>query len=119
MRPDHRGRFAWKFDGSALAVRAPGVPTRSAMALGIVMNTCGPMVLIVLDVGVELGVLSPTLFTLLVIMAVVTTVATTPVLDRPRERPPPRNTPSEIRICDHWIDRETSCCSRNAHVRSP
>jgi Kef-type K+ transport system membrane component KefB len=42
------------------------------------------MELIVLNVGLELGVLSPTLFTLLVIMAVVTTIATTPVLDRLR-----------------------------------
>ena len=73
-----------KFGGSALAARAAGVPRRSAMALGILMNTRGLMELIVLNVGLELGVLSPTLFTLLVIMAVVTTVATTPVLDRLR-----------------------------------
>jgi hypothetical protein len=42
------------------------------------------MELIVLNVGLELGVVSRTLFTLLVIMAVVTTIATTPVLDRLR-----------------------------------
>jgi hypothetical protein len=39
---------------------------------------------IVLNVGLELGVVSPMLFTLLVVMAVVTTIATTPVLDRLR-----------------------------------
>ena len=73
-----------KFGGSALAAMATGVPRRSAMALGILMNTRGLMELIVLNVGLELGVLTPTLFTLLVIMAVVTTVATTPILDRLR-----------------------------------
>jgi Kef-type K+ transport system membrane component KefB len=54
------------------------------MTLGILMNTRGLMELIVLNVGFDLGVVSPTLFTLLVIMAVVTTVATGPVLDRLR-----------------------------------
>lgn len=73
-----------KFGGSALAAIASGLPRRPAMALGILMNTRGLMELIVLNVGLELGVLTPTLFTLLVIMAVVTTVATTPVLDRLR-----------------------------------
>jgi Kef-type K+ transport system membrane component KefB len=38
------------------------------------------MELIVLNVGLDLGVISPTLFTMLVIMAIVTTMATTPVL---------------------------------------
>ncbi len=73
-----------KFGGSALAARATGLDRRTAMALGILMNTRGLMELIVLNVGLELGVVSPMLFTLLVIMAVVTTVATTPVLDRLR-----------------------------------
>ncbi|HEX8109403.1 MAG TPA: cation:proton antiporter, partial [Kofleriaceae bacterium] len=61
-----------------------GLARRDAMALGILMNTRGLMELIVLNVGLELGVVSPMLFTLLVIMVVVTTIATTPVLDRLR-----------------------------------
>lgn len=73
-----------KFGGSVMAALATGMERRPAMALGILMNTRGLMELIVLNVGLDLGVLSPTLFTLLVIMAVVTTVATTPVLDRLR-----------------------------------
>ena len=44
------------------------------------MNTRGLMELIVLNIGLDLGVISPTLFAMLVIMAVVTTMATTPVL---------------------------------------
>lgn len=73
-----------KFGGSTLAAWAAGLERRPAMTLGILMNTRGLMELIVLNVGLELGVVSPVLFTLLVIMAVVTTVATTPVLDRLR-----------------------------------
>jgi len=73
-----------KFGGSALAARVTGLGGRESLALGILMNTRGLMELIVLNVGLELGVVSPTLFTLLVIMAVVTTVATGPILDRLR-----------------------------------
>ena len=46
------------------------------------MNTRGLMELIVLNVGLDLGVLSPTLFAMMVLMAVATTLATTPLLDR-------------------------------------
>jgi Kef-type K+ transport system membrane component KefB len=73
-----------KFGGTTIAAAATGLPRRQAMALGILMNTRGLVELIVLNVGLELGVISPALFTLLVIMAVVTTFATTPVLDRLR-----------------------------------
>jgi Kef-type K+ transport system membrane component KefB len=73
-----------KFGGSTLAAVATGMRWRPAMALGILMNTRGLMELIVLNVGLELGVISPTLFAMLVIMAVVTTFVTTPVLDRLR-----------------------------------
>ena len=44
------------------------------------MNTRGLMELIVLNIGLDLGVISPTLFAMLVIMALATTLATTPVL---------------------------------------
>jgi Kef-type K+ transport system membrane component KefB len=76
-----------KFGGSALAAVATGLGVRDSLALGVLMNTRGLMELIVLNVGLELGVVSPTLFTMLVIMALVTTLATTPILDRLRERP--------------------------------
>ena len=70
-----------KFGGSALAARACGMPWREASSIGILMNTRGLMELIVLNIGLDLKIISPTLFAMLVIMAVVTTVATTPVLD--------------------------------------
>ncbi len=44
------------------------------------MNTRGLMELILLNVGLDLGLLSPTLFAMFVLMAVVTTLATTPIL---------------------------------------
>ncbi len=71
---------AGKFGGSALAARWNGLSWRESAALGILMNTRGLMELIVLNIGLELGVISPTLFAMLVLMALATTVATTPVL---------------------------------------
>jgi len=71
-----------KFGGSAIAARITGLPWRDASALGILMNTRGLVELIVLNVGLDFGVISPTLFAMLVIMALVTTFATSPILDR-------------------------------------
>ena len=69
-----------KFGGTLAAARLTGLNWRQASTLGILMNTRGLMELIVLNVGLDLGVISPTLFAMLVIMALVTTLATTPVL---------------------------------------
>jgi len=69
-----------KFGGSAVAARLAGLPWRESSALGILMNTRGLMQLVVLNLGLDLKVLSPTLFAMLVIMAVVTTMMTSPVL---------------------------------------
>ena len=46
------------------------------------MNTRGLMELILLNLGLDLKVISPTLFAMLVTMAVVTTLATSPILNR-------------------------------------
>ena len=69
-----------KFGGSFLAARLTGSDWREAASLGILMNTRGLMELIVLNVGLDLGVLSPALFSMFVIMAILTTLATTPIL---------------------------------------
>ena len=69
-----------KFGGSALAARITGLGWREACALGVLMNTRGLMELIILNIGYDLGVLSPALFAMMVLMAVATTLATTPVL---------------------------------------
>lgn len=73
---------AGKFGGTALAARLTGLDTRSSAAVGILMNTRGLMELVVLNIGLDLGVLSPTLFAMMVVMALVTTVVTSPVLER-------------------------------------
>ena len=70
-----------KFAGTFAAARLTGIDWRGAASLGILMNTRGLMALIVLDAGLNMGVISPTLFAMMVIMAVVTTVATTPMLN--------------------------------------
>ena len=69
-----------KFGGTLLASRWSGLAWRDSAALGILMNTRGLVELIVLNMGLDLGVISPTLFAMLVMMALVTTFMTTPVL---------------------------------------
>jgi Kef-type K+ transport system membrane component KefB len=69
-----------KFGGTLAAARLTGLSWNTSAALGILMNTRGLMELIVLNIGLELGVISPKLFAMMVIMALVTTIATTPIL---------------------------------------
>jgi len=70
-----------KFLGSALAARFVGQNWRDSLAIGALMNTRGLMELIVLNIGLDLKVLSPEVFTMMVIMALVTTFMTGPALD--------------------------------------
>lgn len=71
---------AGKFGGTLVASRLTGLSWRDAAALGALMNTRGLMELIVLNIGLDLGVISPTLFAMMVVMALVTTAMTAPVL---------------------------------------
>jgi Kef-type K+ transport system membrane component KefB len=75
-----------KFGGTFVAARLTGHPARESAILGVLMNTRGLMEVVVLNVGLDLGVVSPTLFTMLVIMALVTTLATTPIVHALRLR---------------------------------
>lgn len=68
-----------KFGGTLVAARLTGLRWREASSLGILMNTRGLMELIVLNIGLDLQIISPTVFAMMVIMAVVTTIATTPI----------------------------------------
>ena len=72
---------AGKFGGTFLAGRLTGMSKRLAARLGILLNTRGLMELVVLNVGLDLGVITPRLFTMMVIMALVTTAMTAPLLD--------------------------------------
>lgn len=70
-----------KYLGTYWAARFSGIEKREASALGWLMNTRGLTELIVLNIGLSLGVISPLLFTMLVIMALVTTFMTSPLLE--------------------------------------
>jgi Kef-type K+ transport system membrane component KefB len=63
-----------------IAARASGMDLNSSMTLGALMNTRALMELIVLNIGLQMGVLPPDVFTMLVLMAVVSTVMTAPLL---------------------------------------
>jgi Kef-type K+ transport system membrane component KefB len=79
---------AGKFGGSMIAARVMGTPWRDAASIGILMNTRGLIELVILNVGLDIGVLTRPLFSIMVLMAVGTTLVTTPVLsliERERE----------------------------------
>lgn len=69
-----------KFIGSSVAARWSGMDLRESLALGALMNTRGLMELIVLNIGYDLGILTPKVFSMFVLMALVTTFATGPLL---------------------------------------
>jgi len=72
---------AGKFGGATFGARLSGMPWREAGAVGILMNTRGLMELVVLNIGLDIGVISSALFTMMVLMAMVTTFMTTPLLE--------------------------------------
>jgi Kef-type K+ transport system membrane component KefB len=69
-----------KFGGSTLASWLSGMDLRQAAGLGTLMNTRGLMELVILNIGLDIGVISPALFSMMVMMALVTTFMTTPIL---------------------------------------
>jgi Kef-type K+ transport system membrane component KefB len=70
-----------KFGGSTLAARLTGQTWKDSLSIGALMNTRGLMELIVLNIGFDLGILSPTLFAIMVLMALTTTFMTGPILN--------------------------------------
>ena len=64
-----------------LAARATGVSNREALGIGTLMNVRGLMELIIINIGLQRGIISPALFAILVIMAVVTTLMASPIFD--------------------------------------
>ena len=65
---------------AASAARLAGLDWREAASLGVLLNTRGLMELVVLNIGLDLQVISPVLFAMMVSMALATTLATTPIL---------------------------------------
>jgi len=72
--------IAGKLVGSAVAARFAGQSWRTSLAVGSLMNARGMMELIAIKVGLDIGVIGPDLFTMLMVMAIVTTVMTGPLL---------------------------------------
>jgi Kef-type K+ transport system membrane component KefB len=70
-----------KFGGSAIAAKITGETTYNSLAIGALMNTRGLLELIVLNIGYDLGILTPQVFTMMVLMALITTFMTSPILD--------------------------------------
>jgi Kef-type K+ transport system membrane component KefB len=70
-----------KFGGSAMAAKVVGQSWKNSLSIGALMNTRGLMELVVLNIGYDLGILSPEVFTMMVIMALVTTFMTSPALN--------------------------------------
>lgn len=83
-----------------LAARATGISNREALGIGTLMNARGLMELIIINIGLQRGIISPALFATLVIMAVVTTLMASPIFEllvaryRPVPEPEPLNTPA-------------------------
>ena len=79
------GYYSWllleKFGGSAIAARIVGQSWKESLSIGVLMNTRGLMQLIILNIGYDLGILSPEIFAMMVLMALVTTLMTGPALD--------------------------------------
>jgi Kef-type K+ transport system membrane component KefB len=73
------------------AARASGLPNREALGIGALMNARGLMELIIINIGLQRGVISGELFAILVIMAVVTTLMASPIFDLLRLNPPASN----------------------------
>lgn len=69
-----------KFVGAYLPARLSGLPARPSMVLATLMNTRGLTEIVVLTVGLQVGILSPGLYSLMVLMAVITTMMAGPIL---------------------------------------
>jgi Kef-type K+ transport system membrane component KefB len=70
-----------KIGGALFSAASVGFSWREASGIGVLMNTRGLMEMVVLNIGMEIGVVSRPLFTMIVLMALVTTAMTTPLLD--------------------------------------
>lgn len=72
--------IAGKLGGTALAARSSGMPWRTSLGLGALMNTRGIMALVIASIGLEIGAISPQVFTILALVAMITTLMTGPLL---------------------------------------
>lgn len=86
------------------AARMNGEENREAMAIGTLMNARGLMELIILNIGLERGVITPTLFTIMVMMAIVTTLAATPLFELVYRRGSRSTFPAAGAVCSQELN---------------
>ncbi len=91
---------AGKLGGSMMAARVMGTAWRDAAAIGILMNTRGLIELVILNIGLDIGVLTKPLFSIMVVMAVGTTLMTTPLLSWVCADPKETGLASKGGLCD-------------------
>lgn len=72
---------AAKFGACYLAARACGEDNRTALGIGALMNSRGLMELIIINIGLQKGIIGPTLFSMLVLMAIITTMMASPLFE--------------------------------------
>jgi len=95
--------IAGKLGASAVAARLTGMSGAESLAIGLLMNTRGLMELVILNVGLEIGVIGPALFAMMVLMALTTTVMTSPLVSavlkrQPAAAPQPADAAGDLRI---------------------
>ena len=73
--------IAAKFGACWLAARLAGEDNRTALGIGALMNARGLMELIIINIGLQKGIIGPTLFSIMVLMAIVTTVMSGPLFE--------------------------------------
>ncbi|HWI85831.1 MAG TPA: cation:proton antiporter [Sphingomonas sp.] len=73
--------IAAKFGACYAAARIAGEDNRTALGIGALMNSRGLMELIIINIGLQKGIIGPTLFAMMVLMAIVTTVMATPLFE--------------------------------------
>jgi len=94
---------AGKWGGCGLAARLGGLPAGEAACVGVLMNTRALMELIVINVGMDLGVIPPAVYCMLVLMAITTTLMATPLATRLL-----RGSPYESRLVTRGFLRESA-----------
>ena len=70
-----------KFGACYLAARVAGEDNRTALGIGALMNSRGLMELIIINIGLQKGIIGPTLFSMMVLMAIVTTMMASPLFE--------------------------------------
>jgi Kef-type K+ transport system membrane component KefB len=70
-----------KFGACWAAARLAGEDNRTALGIGALMNSRGLMELIIINIGLQKGIIGPTLFSMMVLMAIVTTMMAGPLFE--------------------------------------